>query len=234
MTPTLLIKPLARHHAQFLSLLGGIILLVTLLLCNFFWHQAKLPLMLLILIALVIIFIGILKISEPLHSFILTPHKLHFAHRYGAWELNWAEIHYINQVSETYGIERHELPYIGIRLKELTEIANNISPRLASRLLHEQRPLLAFCLRHQLISLEQGVINFSAYQDKNKSEIIGPIAAFLHQSELLKNALGYHLYIPETALDRDIHDFITLLKNCKNAAFDSSSNKYNTNKNATS
>lgn len=217
MTPTLLIKPLARHHALFLSLLGSIILFLSLLLSNFFWHQARLPLMLMILIAIVIIFIGILKLSEPQHSFIITPQKLHFAHRYGFWYINWNAISYINQIAETHGIEQHHLPYIGIRLKNLTEIACNISPRLASRLLHEQRPLLAFCLRCQLISAEQSGIDFTAFFDNNGNTITGPIAAFLHHSELLKNALGYHLYIPETALDRDIIDFVTLLKNCKNS-----------------
>jgi len=216
MTPTILIKPLARHHANFLSLLGGITLLLTLLLCNFFWHQARLPLMLMILIAIVIVFVGVLKLSEPQHSFILTPQKLQFSHRYGYWQLSWSQISHINKISETYGIEQYQLPYIGIRLKKLTELVSNISPRLASRLLHEQRPLLAFCLRHQLISAEQSVINFTAYVNNNGNEITGPIAAFLHHSELLKSALGYHLYIPESALDRDIIEFITLLKNCKN------------------
>jgi len=216
MTPTILIKPLARHHANFLSLLGGITLLLTLLLCNFFWQQARLPLILMILIAIVIIFIGILKWSEPQHSFILTPKKLHFAHRYGFWQLNWQQISYINKISETFGIEQYQLAYIGIRLNNLSKLACSISPRLASRLLHEQRPLLAFCLRHQLISAEQSIINFTAYIDDNGNEITGPIAAFLHHSELLKNALGYHLYLPESSLDREINEFITLLKNCKN------------------
>jgi hypothetical protein len=216
MTPTILIKPLARHHANFLTLLGGITLLLTLLLCNFFWQQARLPLMLMILIAIVIIFIGILKWSEPQHSFILTPQKLHFAHRYGFWQLNWQQISHINKISETFGIEQYQLAYIGIRLYNLSDLASTISPRLASRLLHEQRPLLAFCLRHQIISADQSIINFTVFNDNNGNQVSGPIAAFLHHCELLNKALGYHLYLPESALDREINEFISLLKSCKN------------------
>ena len=214
-TAKLLIKPLGRHHGLFLCLVGSILLLLTLFCSHYFWLQYRMPLMLMVLISVVIVFIGSLKLSEPQHSFILTPQKLHFARRYGYWQLKWSKIKVIKQVTETCGIEQYHLPYIGIALTNITAIANNISPRLASRLLHEQRPLLAFCLRHQLIAPEQSVINFDAFTSNDGYQITGPVAAFLHHTKVLHHALGYHLYIPETALDRDINDFVTLLKNCQ-------------------
>ncbi|MBL4910473.1 MAG: DUF2982 domain-containing protein [Alteromonadaceae bacterium] len=219
------IKPIARHHGLFLCLLGSLILTCCLFASYYLWQQARLPLMTTILIAIIILFIGLLKYSEPQHSFILTPEKFIYAHRYGQWQLTWPQISYIKQISETQGFEYHQLPYIGIRLKRLTDIASNISPRLASRLLHEQRPLLAFCLRYQLITLAQATINFDAYitSKNNKGAvknitITGPVAAFLHHSETLQQALGYHLYIPESALDRDIDNFVSLLKNCHSSS----------------
>jgi len=221
--PTITIKPIARHHGLFLCLLGVIVLLMSVLTSYYFWQDARLPLIALILIAITLIFIGLLKYSEPQHSFILTPEKFTYAHRYGQWQLNWQQLSYITQVSETQGFEYHQLPYIGIRVKNIADIAANISPRLASRLIHEQKPLLAFCLRYQLITLEQATINFENFiidNPKNKTHntttITGPIAAFLHHTTTLQQALGYHLYIPESALDRDINDFVTLLKSCKN------------------
>jgi len=223
--PTITIKPLARHHGLFLCLLGSFLLLCSLIISSYFWQHIRLPLIASILIAIVIIFIGLLKYSEPKHSFILTPQKLSFAHRYGHWQLNWQQISYIRQVSETQGFQYHQLPYIGFRLNQLTDVAANISPRLASRLIHEQRPLLAFCLRYQLITTEEAVINFDAYTVTNNNQaaltITGPVAAFLHHSETLYRALGYHLYIPASALDRDIDEFVALLKNCHQ-----SSNEY--------
>jgi len=216
--PSITIKPLARHHGLFLCLLGGGLLLCTLIISGYFWQHIRLPLIATLLIAIVIIFIGLLKYSEPKHSFILTPQQLNYAHRYGQWQLNWQQISSIRQVAETQGFQYHQLPYIGIRLNKLTDVAANMSPRLASRLIHEQRPLLAFCLRYQLITTEEAVINFDAYtltdQKQTAHTITGPIAAFLHHSETLHKALGYHLYIPASALDRDIDEFVALLKNC--------------------
>jgi hypothetical protein len=223
--PTITIKPLARHHGLFLCSLGGLILLCCFLASYYLWQQARLPIIALILIAMVTLFIGLLKYSEPQHSFILTPKKFIYAHRYGQWQLSWQQISYIKQVSETQGFEYHQLPYIGIRVKNIADIAANISPRLASRLIHEQKPLLAFCLRHHFITLEQATINFERFiifnnknETHNTTTITGPVAAFLHHSTTLQQALGYHLYLPESALDRDIDDFVGLLKNCHNCS----------------
>lgn len=214
----LLIKPIARHHAFFSLLLGYTLFLITLLLGQYFWQQARLPLILIILVSLVIIFIGIVKLSEPKFSFKLTPAALSYYHRYGQWRLEWQYISYISQLTETYGIDQKSLPYIGIRLTSLTPIVNSISPRLASRLIHEQRPLLAFCIRYQLLTSEQCTINFEPYIAENNRVLKGTVAAFLHHTEILKSALGYHLYLPQTALDREINDFSVLLKQCKNSA----------------
>ena len=95
-----------------------------------------------------------------------------------------------------------------------------INPGLANRLIHEQRPLITFAVMNQLLLLEQVQLNFEPYELPSGENVKGPIAAFLHHTEVLQAAYGYHLYIPDTAIDRELSEFIRLLKQCKSASLD--------------
>jgi hypothetical protein len=118
-------------------------------------------------------------------------------------------------MNETLGVNQLQLPFIGIRLSAIATLVNSISPRLANRLIHEQRPLLAIAIRLKLITLDQSQLNFSPFILANGQIIKGPLAAFMHHSSVLHEALGYHLFIPESALDRDLNAFCVLLNQCK-------------------
>tara|TARA_B110000881_G_scaffold178970_1_gene164459 strand:- start:69 stop:752 length:684 start_codon:yes stop_codon:yes gene_type:complete len=216
--PSIDIKAKANHHAWFLFLLGSLLLLITLITSNFFWQEYRFILIFTFLLAIVIIFTALLKHFEPKISFHLTPEKITYHHRHGCWQLTWCQIQSINNISEIQGLERLELPYLGIRLDNIALLAEQISPRLANRLIHEQRPLMTFAVMNQLLSLEQVQLNFEPYVLPSGLMIKGPIAAFLHHTETLKTAYGYHLYIPDTAVDRELSDFILLLKRCKLAS----------------
>jgi hypothetical protein len=207
----------AKHHGYTLALLGFLSLVLILTFIIPYWQQAKLVIILLILVALVISFVGVMKVIEPQSSFILVPQYIRYQHKYGHWQLNWYDIANISEVSESVGIERIDLPYVGIRLHDINSLINNISPRLASRLLHEHRPLIIFCLQHRLLTFEESIINFTPFSINNK-KITGPTAAFLHQAIMLKKALGFELYLPVSAFDRDSDSFVNLLKNCQRSA----------------
>lgn len=213
--PNIKIKAQSKRHAYSMLLIGICILLINLIIAEYFWIQAKLALMFLIIVSLIVCFIGIIKILEPNNSFIISKQSILYQHKYGQWQLPWSAIANVTQVSEIVGIEKQPLPYLGIRLNEIDSLIATISPRLASRLIHEQRPLIHFALQHQLIKLEEATINFTAFKHKS-TEITGPTAAFLHQSMHLKNAFGYHIYLPESVLDRTCEEFSILLNNCKN------------------
>lgn len=215
--PKIEIKAQAKHNAYTLILIGAFSLVFLLLIAAQFWQQTKLVLTLLVVICLIMIFIGIVKKIEPPKSFTLVPQYIKYHHKYGTWQLPWTSIANISVISETVGIERITLPYVGIRLHDIENIIERITPRLASRLIHEQRPLVYFCIQQQLATTEELIINFSPFKIKGK-RITGPKAAFLHQTTILKRALGYHLFIPRSALDRDCTDFVSLLKQCKNKA----------------
>ena len=216
--PVIKIKANANQHGWFLILFGSTALFIILVLSHYFWRELRLTLIYLILLVIVIILTGILKRLEPTYSLILKPQGIRYFHKYGYWHLSWQQIQNINQLKETSGLTRLELPYIGIRLYDLESLVDQISPRLANRLIHEQKPLMAFAIMHQLISLEQSQLNFSPYQLLSGELVKGPLAAFLHHSQTLYSSFGYHLVIPESSIDRGLNEFCQLLKQCKVAA----------------
>jgi len=216
--PIINIKAQANHHAIFLLLVGWILLLLTLLVSQYYWQAFKLVLIFIFLVAIVIMITGLTKYLQPQFSYHITPEKLKYLHIYGNWQIAWQQIQAIKPIREVYGITSIDRPYIGIRLINLETLAQQISPRLANRLIHEQQPLLKFAFVQQLLSFEQIQLNFTPFILQSGLEISGPIAAFLHHCKSLQSALGYHLYLPETSMDRALNDFHQLLKQCQNAS----------------
>lgn len=216
--PSINIKAQASHHAIFLLLVGFILLLLTLLVSQHYWHTLKLVLIFIFLVALVVIITGLAKYLQPQFSYHITPKKLEYQHIYGKWQLAWQQIQAIKPIRETYGLDTISLPYIGIRLVNLETLAKQISPRLANRLIHEQQPLLKFAFVQQSLSLEEIQINFTPFTLQSGLQVSGPIAAFLHHCKSLQSALGYHLYLPETSMDRELDDFHQLLRQCQHAS----------------
>jgi hypothetical protein len=192
--------------------------MLTLVLSQHYWRQFHLVLTFIYLAELVVFITGLAKYFQPQFSLTLTPSYLKYQHRYGQWQLSWQDIQRISLMNETLGVNPLQLPFIGIRLTAIATLATSISPRLANRLIHEQRPLLAMAIRLRLITLEQSQLNFSPFILANGEIIKGPLAAFLHHSSILHNALGYHLFIPESALDRQLNEFCVLLNQCKQSA----------------
>ena len=213
--PFINIKAKANHHAVFLMLLAVVIFIITLIVSQHYWRNYRLILVFIYLLALVIMFTGLLKRSEPRVSFQLTPQRIQYHHRHGNWTLNWQQIQNINTIKEVAGLTTVALPYVGIRLKSVDALAEQISPRLANRLIHEQRPLLSFSVMQHLLSLEETQLNFNPFTLASGKIIKGPLAAFLHHCQILHKGLGYHLYIPESSTDREIDAFCQLLKQCQ-------------------
>tara|TARA_R110000744_G_scaffold136954_3_gene247280 strand:- start:1172 stop:1852 length:681 start_codon:yes stop_codon:yes gene_type:complete len=210
---TIKIKAIARHHGLFITLTGVIALLIVAWLCSHYWQQARFPLLFMVLACIVTIFIGLLKLAEPAYSLIVAPETLTFHHRHGRWQFNWQQIRNIHSVTNTVGITRDELNYVGIKLSSIDTIANSISLRLANRMIHEQKPLIHYCIKQQLITFEQGILNFEPYILRDGTVIKGPLAAFLHHSEVLHQALGAHLFIAASNLNGSINDFVFLANN---------------------
>lgn len=216
--PEIRIKPQAKCNSLFITLLGFSSLLLAALMSQYYWQSAKFFLMLMIGLSLAVMTLGILKMLEPETSFYISPQKLLFQHRKGRWQLNWQNIRAIHPVTNTHGIVREELNYIGLTLNSLEDLKDYISLRLANHLIHEQQPLMVYCVSHELIKPEQAIVNFEVYKCRNGEEIKGPLAGFLHQCQILKQALGAHLFIANGTIDRPLNDFAVLLRECKAAS----------------
>jgi len=220
--PVINIKAQSTHHALFLMLTALITLMITFAINLSYWRQFQLVFTFIYLSELVIFITGLTKYFQPKHSLCLSPKGIKYQHRYGQWHVCWQEIKQISLLKETFGLTQVQLPYIGIRLIELSTLAHQISPRLANRLIHEQKPLLACAIRLKFLTLEQAQLNFDAYILPSGEILKGPLAAFMHHTTVLHKALGYHLFVPETAVDRELNEFCLLLNQCMR-----SSAKYN-------
>jgi Ca2+/Na+ antiporter len=218
--PIINIRAHANRHALFLILLGMVLFLLVLLASQFYWRQYQSILIFAYLTTFVIVLTGLVKRLEPPFSFSLSPDRITYHHRYGHWYFNWQQIKRIAVIKETAGFETIELPYLGIKLHDLELLSKQISPRLANRLIHEQKPLISFAIRHNLMALSDGVMSFEPYKLSSGEIISGPLAAFIYHSKALEAAFGYHLFVPETSIDRDISNFCTLLSQCKNVSSD--------------
>jgi len=213
--PCININAKANQHALFLMLLAVVIFIITLIVSQYYWRSYRLVLIFGYLLAFIFMLTGLLKRSEPRVSFQLSPQCIQYHHRYGNWTLNWQQIQNINTIQEVVGLTTVTLPYVGIRLKSVDVLAEQISPRLANRLIHEQRPLLSFSVMQHLLPLEATQLNFNPFTLASGKIIKGPLAAFLHHCQILHKALGYHLYIPESSTDRETDAFCQLLKQCQ-------------------
>ncbi|TKB44768.1 DUF2982 domain-containing protein [Thalassotalea mangrovi] len=205
------IRAINKRNGIFLTLLGSLLIIVLLGIGQFWWHEFKIQLIFLLMASFVVWFLGFLKIKEPTYSYELTQDGLTHHHRCGRWFVNWQNIQRVGEVKPDLLGPQHRLAYIGIKLKDLQMLAQTISPRLANRLLHEQKPLLVVALRHGQLKMPESVINFEPFK-LNGVVYRGPLGAFLHRTQALQQAFGYHLYLADDTLDRDPDSFLQLLK----------------------
>jgi len=95
----------------------------------------------LVSVSLVAVFIGFLKTQEPFYSLIITEQLLTYHHKYGSWSLNRENLHHSGIPKAEHGLEYLELNAVGIKLRDTDDFLMDISPRLAGKLLIEQRRL---------------------------------------------------------------------------------------------
>ena len=158
------------------------------------------------------------KWREPPHSLQLTKQHLAYIHRNGQWQLDWHNIQRIDVPKIHSGLDVTSLGLVGIKIKDYLPLLENISPRLATNILLEQRPLL-------LQLQKQGCATGACYsEDLLEDEVhklaqggtIKGIKGMLgNRMKKLRERLGYDLYIATAELDRDEQAFVDLLRQCQ-------------------
>ncbi|GIU50197.1 DUF2982 domain-containing protein [Shewanella algidipiscicola] len=161
--------------------------------------------------------LGVAKLMQPEVSVELRPQGLVYHHHRGSIYLEWDNIQRLDMPRNVQGFDNQELPYIGVRLKRLSPLIDDIPIRLATGLLTEQRPLLmsSLTLDGELADLERYLNSeFSPLTLEGKA-YKGVQAMFSRRCEQLNSQFGYHVYIPVDCLDREPRDFLVLIRDYK-------------------
>jgi hypothetical protein len=162
--------------------------------------------------------IGWFKLREPNYSLELTKEHIVYHHRRGKWRIHWDNIQRVDVPRVTKGIETVELEMLGFRLKNSDTFLDDISMRLITHLLLEQRPLVMHNIDP---SCETGrcygddMIEDEKFIRQDGTEVKGVTAMFGNRMAKLKSRLGYDVYISTNELDRSPQDFIKLVKDCQ-------------------
>ncbi|MCW8090960.1 DUF2982 domain-containing protein [Alteromonas sp. ASW11-130] len=168
--------------------------------------------------AIVTLLIGWFKLREPEFSLAITPAEVRYFHRLGKWQLSWDNVQRVDCPRIRRGIEHQELEAVGFKLKDYSPFLRGISPRLATHILMEQRPLL---LQRDEDNCQTGMCyGNDMFDDKpvvleNGEQLTGVKAMLANRMSQLRDRLGFDVYISTADLDRSATEFATLLKQCQ-------------------
>ncbi|MCF2949013.1 DUF2982 domain-containing protein [Paraglaciecola aquimarina] len=223
MSDIIQIRSLAKKNILVSSLSGFLGLCFGLILLSALPKEYYLVGIFVISLACVMLIIAWVKYREPTFSFELTKYQIIYRSRHGKWQLNWENIQRIDIPKVSVGMENRELGMLGFKLKDYVTFLDNISPRLMTNMLMEQRPLLF----HQLSAgqdkpcstgqcLGQDLLENDYYKDLSGKEYKGIQGMFANRMIKLRANLGYDIFVAASDLDRPEQEFLTLLKQCQN------------------
>lgn len=218
---SIFIKAASTHNAMISILIGSGLILVGALACIFLPKLFFLPGVFVISGGIVGLIIGWFKLKEPEHSLELTREHIIYYHRRGKWRISWENIQRVDVPRVIKGIEQVELEMIGFRLRDADVFLDEISPRLITYLLMEQRPLTmqnrdADCTSGQCYGSD--MIEDDKFVRTSGEGIRGISAMFGNRMSKLRKQLGYDIFISSNEIDREAMQFIALIKDCQAAA----------------
>jgi hypothetical protein len=225
MTDIIRIRADVKRNGFTLCLAGTVALFLSALWLAWMPELLKLAGIFLTSASLVAILIGWLKIREPAYSFELTPEKFRYLHRFGGYSLDWSNIQRVDIPRLHTGLSHEPLELVGIRLKRYEPLLESISPRLASNILMQQRPLLLQAQRQNCVGggcYSDSLIEDDHFRSAEGKEYRGMLAMLANRMGRMREAFGYDLYLYSSELDRNERDFVALLKACQQQALQNS------------
>ena len=166
-------------------------------------------------IFVVMIALGIGKLIEPEVSLEITPEAIRYRHLRGSWTVAWEDVLRFDIPHIQRGLEYSKLPFLGIRLRDYDRFLSQLSPRLAVHLVHQQRPMMMQAIRSEMPAHRE-YLDYVDVPDifvtESGKTFRGVIATFAVRMTLMREMLGYDLYISQNALDRPLPEFIGHLK----------------------
>jgi hypothetical protein len=218
---SIFIKAASSHNAMTSILIGSGLIGVGAFMCILLPTLLFLPGVFIISGGIVGLIIGFFKLKEPKHSLELTREHIIYYHRRGKWRISWENIQRIDVPRITKGVEQIELEMIGFKLRNTDTFLDEISPRLITYLLMEQRPLTMQnrdpnCASGQCYGAD--MIEDEKFLRASGETIKGISAMFGNRMGKLRSQLGYDIFISTNEIDRDAATFISLLKDCQAAS----------------
>lgn len=193
---TIELRSTSKRNALTLTVAGATALMiaVALFIADHAWFAVAFVFFMLGAVALII---GIAKQYEPAIVMTLSAVGLRFYHRRGSLFIEWRNIQRIDFPRIQRGLDLIELPFIGVKLNAINPILDNISPRLATGLLTEQRPLMMTAVANDedLEALEHYLSAEFTPLVVNGDRYRGLLAMFGRRCLTLDKHLGYHLYL---------------------------------------
>lgn len=170
--------------------------------------------------SIVSLLIGWFKLREPQFSIEISPDEICYHHRLGNWFLPWDNVQRIGCPRVQQGLEHVELEAVGFRLKTYGEFLRSVSPRLATHLLMEQRPLLLHKVDENCTT--GGCYNHTFFDDKaytaeDGQTFTGVKAMLANRMTELRSILGFDVFISAADIDREPAEFASFMRQCQQA-----------------
>ncbi|MFT6991325.1 MAG: hypothetical protein ACJASL_003312 [Paraglaciecola sp.] len=170
--------------------------------------------------SLVALLIAWVKYREPEFSFLLSRTSILYKHRHGQWQLDWSNIQRVDVPKITHGLEHKSLDMVAIKIKDYSVFLKQVSPRLMTNVLMEQRPLLFHGMPASKDCASGGchsddLLEDDYFKDNNGNEYKGIQAMFANRMTKLRARLGYDLFVAGSELDRPEQKFVDLLRQCQ-------------------
>ncbi|PSW21178.1 DUF2982 domain-containing protein [Photobacterium sanctipauli] len=184
---------------------------------SFSWPQvAPAAVAILLIASCILALVGYKANQGPELSFTLTFMHLQFHSHYGGWTARWNNIDRIGQASVEKEGWYQPIPWVGVRLKDYQAFIEAICPRVATKLLMDQRPLLIIAHRNAGETEEQIediLFDDRHYHLSSGKTLKGLQAMLANRMHYNRRYLGYDFFISEDVLDRPAAEFAGLARN---------------------
>jgi len=212
---TLYIKSTSSKPGKYLLILS-LVAFISVGLTVFLYPEANpAAVAILLLAALTILLIAFRLVQEPELSFTLTFMHIQSHSHAGGWLARWKNIAEIGQATVSYQGWYQPMPWVGIKLKDYEEFLDSICPRIASKILIEQRGLLLVAYKraeNPPYEIEDMLFDDSHYVTRSGKTRKGLLAMLANRMKYNREFLGFDFFISEDQLDRPTEDFIGLAR----------------------
>jgi hypothetical protein len=214
---SIFIRGVSSHNGMTTVLIGVVALVLGTLGISLLPELFFLAAILIVVVGIIALVMGYFKIREPKYSLEISKQEVVYHHRLGKWSIDWNNIQRIDVPRVRMGLEHIDLEMVGFRLKDPEAFLPNISLRLITHLLMEQRPLITQIERSSCGTGKcygDDMMEDAKYKTKSGEIITGVIAMYANRMRKLQEGLGFDVFVSVNELDRGAHEFVNLIRQC--------------------